>query len=260
MKPKQFLLVLALTSLTILTLGPERALAAPYTINVSGTFNGSFIPDPAQNTLVDLLGTTFNGSFTTDSDPDSVATAKAVLPGEVGWYLPDYSLTVAGGIGYPTFGISPATGDNLFYSAAETMGLLADGYYDYFSVSGHAPGITFGAYGTPLTSASDALATGIMYDVTLIGSPGMLSDPAHPGPSTINLPDVQFVLLDVIELVEGNEIGSAYIFGRPSLGSTLTNLNVTPVPEAETYAMLLAGLGLIGMKTRRRMSGIKNLT
>lgn len=252
MKIKQTPLILALVSLAILTLGPQRALAAPYTLNISGTFNGSFIPDPVQNSLADLLGTTFNGSFTTDSDPDSVDTAKAVLPGEIGWYLPDYTLTVAGGIGYPTFGISPATGDNLFYSAAETMGLLADGYYDYFSVSGHAPGITFGAYGTPLTSASDALATGIMYDVTLIGSPDMLSDPAHPGPSTIDLSELQFVLLDVVELVEGNEIGSAYIFGRLSSGGTLANLTITPVPEAETYAMMLAGLGLVGFAARRR--------
>jgi hypothetical protein len=31
--------------------------------------------------------------------------------------------------------------------------------------------------------------------------------------------------------------------------------NVTPVPEPETYAMLLAGLGLMGMISRRRMKG-----
>jgi hypothetical protein len=31
-------------------------------------------------------------------------------------------------------------------------------------------------------------------------------------------------------------------------------LNITPVPEAETWAMLLAGLGLVGMKLSRRQN------
>jgi hypothetical protein len=40
-----------------------------------------------------------------------------------------------------------------------------------------------------------------------------------------------------------------------SLGTSLDNVSVTavsPVPEVETYAMLLAGLGLIGVASRRR--------
>lgn len=35
-------------------------------------------------------------------------------------------------------------------------------------------------------------------------------------------------------------------------GAYAGNLTVTPVPEPETYAMLLAGLGLIGFTARRR--------
>lgn len=35
-------------------------------------------------------------------------------------------------------------------------------------------------------------------------------------------------------------------------GSYLADLHVTPVPEPETYAMLLAGLGLMGAIARRR--------
>ncbi len=37
-------------------------------------------------------------------------------------------------------------------------------------------------------------------------------------------------------------------------GSILADVNVTAVPEPETYAMMLAGLGLIGFSTRRRKS------
>ncbi|MDO9310382.1 MAG: FxDxF family PEP-CTERM protein [Nitrosomonas sp.] len=32
-------------------------------------------------------------------------------------------------------------------------------------------------------------------------------------------------------------------------------MNISPIPEPETYAMLLAGLGLIGFSARRRMQG-----
>ena len=38
-------------------------------------------------------------------------------------------------------------------------------------------------------------------------------------------------------------------------GSYAGVLNLTPVPEAETYAMFLAGLGLMGFISRRRMLG-----
>jgi hypothetical protein len=37
-----------------------------------------------------------------------------------------------------------------------------------------------------------------------------------------------------------------------NLGSYSGTLNVSPVPEPETYAMLLAGLGLVGFMVRRR--------
>lgn len=49
---------------------------------------------------------------------------------------------------------------------------------------------------------------------------------------------------------DGEQLGSNF-----SLGT----FNVAVVPEPKTYAMLLAGLGLVSMKMRRRMSGIKNL-
>jgi hypothetical protein len=39
-------------------------------------------------------------------------------------------------------------------------------------------------------------------------------------------------------------------------GSYAGVLNLTPVPEAETYAMFLAGLGLMGLISRRRKFGV----
>lgn len=42
----------------------------------------------------------------------------------------------------------------------------------------------------------------------------------------------------------------------PSYGGSLDNVSVTAVPEPETYAMLLAGLGLIGMVRRRKNKAV----
>ena len=39
-----------------------------------------------------------------------------------------------------------------------------------------------------------------------------------------------------------------------SAASYSGNISVSPVPEPETYAMLLVGLGLVGFMTRRRRS------
>jgi len=44
--------------------------------------------------------------------------------------------------------------------------------------------------------------------------------------------------------------------GTSSLsGAYAGNIVISPVPEPSTYAMLLAGLGLVGFSARRRMSG-----
>ncbi len=58
-------------------------------------------------------------------------------------------------------------------------------------------------------------------------------------------------------------VGNVYLNGATALtfaavgvsdsyGASLDNVSVTAVPEAETYAMMLAGLGMIGTIVRRR--------
>lgn len=42
---------------------------------------------------------------------------------------------------------------------------------------------------------------------------------------------------------------------RHPSGSGDVLVQITPVPEPETYAMMLAGLGLLGLAVRRRMAG-----
>jgi hypothetical protein len=53
-------------------------------------------------------------------------------------------------------------------------------------------------------------------------------------------------------LTGNTDLTFAAIGTSDSLGTSLDNVSVTAVPEVETYAMMLAGLGLMGTIARRR--------
>ena len=58
---------------------------------------------------------------------------------------------------------------------------------------------------------------------------------------------------DAVEGLTAYEFGGRYFLATANEGGGTTSLfSITPVPEPETYAMLLAGLGLIGVAARRR--------
>jgi hypothetical protein len=50
----------------------------------------------------------------------------------------------------------------------------------------------------------------------------------------------------------GNGLNYEYGFADSYAYLKLNAANVAPVPEPETYAMLLAGIGLLGLAQRRR--------
>ena len=64
-----------------------------------------------------------------------------------------------------------------------------------------------------------------------------------------DLPDAIYSLTDIYKLhIDGHLTGDRH-------GSYAGNLNVTHLPEPETYAMFMAGLGLMGFIARRRKNG-----
>ncbi len=64
------------------------------------------------------------------------------------------------------------------------------------------------------------------------------------------------VLADIHNVDGYNSSGGVQLWdsnrGRNDTGSYLVKTITAPIPEPETYAMLLAGLGLLGLMTRRR--------
>lgn len=73
---------------------------------------------------------------------------------------------------------------------------------------------------------------------------------AFTAPVAVTLDDASFAYS---QTVSGLQAGTQYWFNLKGTGSeAVYAVTLAPVPEPETYAMLLAGLGLVGAIARRR--------
>ncbi|MEZ0315330.1 MAG: FxDxF family PEP-CTERM protein, partial [Methylophilaceae bacterium] len=79
-----------------------------------------------------------------------------------------------------------------------------------------------------------------IYDVT---------DPAHPSFIDMLVTDGD-IAPEGLKAFESN--GKVYLSIANEVSNTTTLYSLTPVPEPETYAMMMAGLGLLGFAAKRK--------
>jgi hypothetical protein len=143
---------------------------------------------------------------------------------------------------------------------------------DTFNFSYLSDDAVTSAVGQLFTTGSDVTAITGMVDgrtiTSLIGSAGTQTSPSghflfdntvYPGPA-LSTYGILFSVAGDISGQEWNLWGSGGNSGAlhsfvPGVGyspATSGTLSITAVPEPQTYAMLLAGLGLLGYVARRR--------
>ncbi len=163
-------------------------------------------------------------------------------------YLPD-GVTVEGiNVSFGYFGQilfnvpSQVTFHTIFNSISPTEGIL--------SLTDNYPFKMYSDTDTDLTVSPVSHLSMIHRDNNLVGEPGfaevhhlgMSSSPVVGNPVWSIIPTGDHTLLGIAQLDQSN----------PDLGYWAFEIS-TPVPEPETYAMLLAGLFLIGYSARKRL-------
>jgi hypothetical protein len=262
-KTRSFFMLFKPLTLAALIAISHSAAAAPYTINVSGTFhmNSEELDNPSNpNSLAFLDGLSFTGSFTLDNAPSSLNPDQYTKEinnddNEVtywfhgaNYYNVTMSIPDASGMSWVGPGSGAGVENEFYYDGSQ--GFVPAGTYDNVGFFGWAPGMTCTncindidwSEGTPLTS-------GYTFGLTLFGYANMLQGQDNLGIDE-NLANVLIGEMYLEQYESGIVIGAVGTFGAVS--GSLNALSVTPVPEPETYALMLVGLGLVGFAARRR--------
>ncbi|WP_049785337.1 PEP-CTERM sorting domain-containing protein [Nitrosomonas sp. Is79A3] len=85
--------------------------------------------------------------------------------------------------------------------------------------------------------------------VTVDGINFLIADPSGPSPFSFVANGLSFAGNDLVVTIERN---NTWVF----LSEVEFNAAPIPEPETETYAMLLAGLGLLGFVARRKQQNV----
>lgn len=250
--------------LAAFALGAPSLQAAPNTaINVRGTFLSSDIADPGQNSLNDLIGKSFSFNFVVDSNPALVCNQAAcdvasvhmdTAPNASGWVENGLSSHISvGGVGsydsnatvWSTRINRTLANDVTFAGTTYPAGAL----FSEFSVNAWMPGMV-AIPGATSTLNSNGIVSGINAELGFFGLNAMLGG-VGPYPSALPQQGIVGAFASITEFANGVQVGHVQLEGTVS--GSFSDVLITPVPEPETFAMLLSGLGLLaGMTCRRR--------
>ncbi|MDP1549106.1 MAG: FxDxF family PEP-CTERM protein [Nitrosomonas sp.] len=115
-------------------------------------------------------------------------------------------------------------------------------------ISGGAVSVSvdLGDFGDDFSGDSDLLFLEVFDSSdTSLGRTEFFIEASFTGMETLSLstPGISYAIFGAIDAVGGSSVYA-------------DNFTITPIPEPETYAMLLAGLGLLGFTARRRKQNV----
>jgi len=151
------------------------------------------------------------------------------------------------GSGYDIFAVTGLSNIGMDFLPALQTPVVIGNYA--FTVGGNCYSCSL----TPNYTADILMTIGAQSQHVLLGYSWASTGPTDSLFSSTPAAPVSF-LVDPTHLVTvtGLSFGTVSSSGGTVNGNLTATFEVTPVPEADTYAMMLAGLGLVGFMARRR--------
>ena len=264
----------AITLLAGLSLSGAAQAAVLPTITVTGVVGNSVMNlDGYVGSIAYNPSGWYGKSFALELVVDAGSTVKTTqeitdIPGEfINTWQPitvAYRLTIDGALAF--------SGTDNQYSRIETFndvtvpsgltdlpqGIIADGTRTYDAYTVGASDIQLACFSGGTNNVCDGEASDVYEGASIIFD--YYWDTAQYNAITnANLPDLLNAAPDFAQGFGGVDFNFTH-FSQAAGGTddlarlffSATSVSVTPVPEAKTYAMMLAGLGLVGFAARRR--------